>query len=279
MNSLPSPLPSALAGCRALVAEDDPVLQLLLTETLAEVGIDPVLATDGHQALALARAQRFDWVLMDVFMPGMDGLEATRRLRATDTTARLCIIGLSGNDDAPSRAACRAAGMSDFLAKPLDTQALLERLHGWLGRPHEAATATAAAPQATEAGTAGAGAAAAAIDLSRLDALGSGDAERTRKYAGHFLAAVEAGHTAMAQALAAGELDRLRGEAHRLKSSARWVGALGLGDLFAAVEAAARSGDRDRLPPLLADCRLAGADFSDRLQRHLAQTAATGAQA
>ncbi len=275
MNSLPSPLPSALAGCRALVAEDDPVLQLLLTETLAEVGIDPVLATDGHQAVALARAQPFDWVLMDVFMPGMDGLEATRRLRATDATARLCIIGLSGNDDAPSRAACRAAGMSDFLAKPIDTEALLERLHGWLGRPHEAATA--AAPQATEAGTDGA--AAAAIDLSRLDALCSGDAERTRKYAGHFLAAVEAGHTAMAQALAAGELDRLQGEAHRLKSSARWVGALGLGDLFAAVEAAARSGDRDRLPPLLADCRRAGADFSDRLQRHLAQTAATGAQA
>ncbi|MDX9995125.1 MAG: response regulator [Rhodocyclaceae bacterium] len=262
--------PSSLAGCRVLVAEDDSLLQLLLSHILGEAGIDVTLAADGLQALALAGRQRFDWVLMDVFMPGMDGLEATRRLRADAETAAVCIIGLSGNDDRDSLDACRAAGMSDFLAKPVDTEILLERLRYWLGRPHDAAAFGEEADDRVPRTP--------AIDLARLDQLADGDAERARAHAGHFLAALETGQAAMAQALATGELDRLGGEAHRLKSSARWVGALYLGDRFAALEAAARAGDRDRLPSLLENCRLAGADFSDCLQRHLAQASAAGAR-
>lgn len=256
-----------LAGCRILVAEDDPLMQFVLGDVLEGAGIAVTLATDGEQAVVLASGGRYDWVLMDSLMPRMGGIEATRRLRAAADTATLCIIGLSGNDDAASRAACRDAGMNDFLAKPVDPDVLLERLRHWHGRANIPAGAAAqAAPADASPG----------IDLAQLDTLGQGDPARTKKYAEHFLGALAAGHLQLTQSLAAGEFDAVAGGAHRLKSAARWVGARQLGDLFAAIEQAARGGRGDGIPALLENSRTAGADFSACLRRHL-ESLSTGA--
>jgi CheY-like chemotaxis protein len=252
-----------LAGRRILVAEDDPLMQFVLGELLEEAGIEVTLADDGAAAVVHAHEGHYHWVLMDVLMPRMDGLVATRHLRSTADTARLCIIGLSGNDDPDSRRTCSDAGMSDFLAKPVDPEQLFERLDYWLDRPHGALPTGTAAVAADSI--------AAAMDFTRLDELSQGDAVRAHKYAAHFLTALEAGHTVMAQELADGDLIRLAGEAHRLKSSARWVGALHLGEILAAIEQAAKAGQLDMLPALLDNGRTAGADFSGSLQRYLDQ--------
>jgi CheY-like chemotaxis protein len=254
---------AALAGRRILVAEDDPLMQFMLGDVLEEAGIVVTLAGDGAAAVTQAQeaAPAYDWVLMDAVMPRMDGLEATRQLRADARTAGLCIIGLSGNDDAASRAASRAAGMNDFLAKPVDPAQLLDCLREWLGRP--------ATPSMATAETAAAAAATPAFDLTRLDELGNGDSVRIKKYADHFLTALHASAGELLQALADNRLDTLAGLAHRMKSTARWVGAVQLGDIFAAVEQAAKAGRAENLPALLDACRTAGADFSLHLQDHL----------
>jgi PAS domain S-box-containing protein len=119
-----------------LVAEDNDINALLLRALLGKLGHHSVLATDGAAAVAAwqharANATPFDLVLMDVQMPGSDGLEATRRIRATETEAgspRTAILALTANALAEERAAALAAGMDAVLTKPLDRERLLDAL-------------------------------------------------------------------------------------------------------------------------------------------------------
>ncbi|HSC81237.1 MAG TPA: response regulator, partial [Chitinolyticbacter sp.] len=105
---------------RILLAEDSAVNQRVVVRYLQQFGYDIVTAENGLQAVELADAQPFDLVLMDWQMPVMDGLEATRRLRAHPDTRMLPIIALTANAQAEGEALCRDAGMDAYLAKPLD---------------------------------------------------------------------------------------------------------------------------------------------------------------
>lgn len=113
-----------------LVAEDNPVNQTIARRMLEKAGITATLVSDGHQVLERCERQRFDLILMDVQMPGLDGLEATRQLRARgDSTP---IVALTANATIESHQTCLEAGMSDFISKPFRYQQLQRVLHRYL---------------------------------------------------------------------------------------------------------------------------------------------------
>jgi len=120
----------ALAGLTVLVAEDDPVNMLIVRTLLERLGARVVEAEDGAQAVALASAPgaRIDAVLMDLHMPVQDGLSAARALRANRATAALPLIALSAAVLEQERSEARAAGMTEFLPKPVAEADLLRVL-------------------------------------------------------------------------------------------------------------------------------------------------------
>jgi len=119
---------------RVLVAEDDPVNQRVVQFMLERLGLDPVLVDNGRAALAVASRGEIDLVLMDCQMPEMDGFEATRRIRAQTAPRHLPIVALTANVMAEDRHACMAAGMDDFIAKPVRQEELRAVLARWLAR-------------------------------------------------------------------------------------------------------------------------------------------------
>ena len=118
-----APPAAPLAGPprRVLVAEDVGTNQMVIEALLVSLGHEAVIVGDGAQALERLAAEPFDLVMLDMRMPVMDGLEAARRLRATGgPAARLPVVALTANAFPQDRAACRAAGMDDFISKPFD---------------------------------------------------------------------------------------------------------------------------------------------------------------
>ncbi len=122
---------------RVLVVEDDALNQLIVCRLLSHGGYETLAASDGAQALELVASQSFDLVLMDWQMPDMDGLEVTRRLRAGQSGAAgmdMPIVALTANAFAEDRAACLAAGMNDFLTKPVQAELLMNTVKRWTKR-------------------------------------------------------------------------------------------------------------------------------------------------
>jgi CheY-like chemotaxis protein len=130
-----APSPSSAAG-RLLLAEDDPAISALLRLMLAPTGWQVELAADGEEAVEKWRRGAFDLVLMDLQMPRLDGLEATRRIRALEQehTGRTCIIALTAHAGLEAREQCEAAGMDDFLSKPVSAPDLTAALASCLAR-------------------------------------------------------------------------------------------------------------------------------------------------
>ena len=122
------------AGTRVLLAEDDPVNQQVMVAMLECAGLVVDVAADGAQAVAMARGARHALVLMDMQMPVMDGLEATRRLRHGPPPLRMPIIAITANAFADERQLCLDAGMDDHIAKPVMVTAVCRTLAHWLGR-------------------------------------------------------------------------------------------------------------------------------------------------
>jgi len=134
-----------------LVVEDDAMNQMIVCSMLQNAGYLTSTADDGAQALDLLSRKTFDLVLMDWQMPDMDGLEVTRRLRSGavgDFGTVVPIIALTANAFAEDRAACLAAGMNDFLTKPVLAESLIAAVTRWLGRVNnsEMAPSSAFAP-------------------------------------------------------------------------------------------------------------------------------------
>lgn len=124
--------PMRFAGTRVLIAEDNPVGALLAKTLLTREGCVVETAANGEEALAALKRARYDLVLMDVRMPGMDGLTAARELRARGD--RTPILALTANAFVEDRRACLEAGMDDHLTKPLDADALRSALARWTNR-------------------------------------------------------------------------------------------------------------------------------------------------
>src|SRR5437762_1389022 len=109
---------------RILVVDDNPVNLKLAQMTLRVAGFEVVTASDAAEAMMLIDGSLPDLILMDIQLPGIDGIELTRRLKADPSTRGICIIALTAYAMKGDEARVRAAGCDGYLAKPIDTRAL-----------------------------------------------------------------------------------------------------------------------------------------------------------
>ncbi|GAP35817.1 PAS domain-containing hybrid sensor histidine kinase/response regulator [Piscinibacter sakaiensis] len=122
-----------LVGASVLLVEDNELNRLVGEEMLRRLGAEPLLASSGPEALSMLRSRPVDAVLMDIQMPGMDGLETTRRIRALPApVGQVPVIAMTANAMAGDRERSLAAGMNDHVTKPIDRTALGEVLAQWI---------------------------------------------------------------------------------------------------------------------------------------------------
>jgi PAS domain S-box-containing protein len=239
------PQQAPLHHAHILLVEDNAFNQQIGLEMLEEAGAAVRLAGNGAEALEELAAARFDCVLMDVQMPVMDGLETTRGIRADARLAGLRVLAMTATATSDERERCLAAGMDDFIAKPIQPALLVRTIAAWLPeqrvhgpndggdvgdgagqrRPHAALVGD---PEI--------------VDLSVLAQVLGYQPDKIRNFAVKFLQSAEAGMVELDEALAAGDIGRIRELGHRLKAAARTVGAIGMGELCERMEALPASG-------------------------------------
>ncbi|MFL6671961.1 MAG: CHASE domain-containing protein [Massilia sp.] len=257
----PGPAASSLDGVALLLVEDNVFSQQVGRELLEAAGATVAVANNGSEALDLMRQQRFDCVLMDVQMPVMDGFEATRRIRSDPLLRDSLVIAMTANAGVEDRARCMAAGMNDFATKPIAPELLYAIINRGLGRVEGPPAKPARPGQAKQAPEAPA-----LLDAALLAATFGGDQDKMRKYAFRFIDSAREGLAQVDVGLASGDLARAGAVAHRLKSSARAVGAAGFGDLCAELEAQQHGGALAQARALAARLR----SLHARLERHIA---------
>jgi len=257
-------------GVRVLLAEDNPVNQEVAADLLQAAGLVVDIAGDGEQAVRLARRGGYALILMDVQMPRMDGLEATRLLRQDPDpgVAHLPIIAMTANAFNEDRQACLRAGMNDHLAKPVDPRVLHEALLRWL--PVRAQTASPPAPEAaasSEQQIAGIR----HLDLAVTYAQCAHKPALAVRVLRQFLSHYRNVGTAMLDYLQAGELDELRRKLHSLRGAAGAVGAMQVLDGVTKMQAAmqAEASQAELLPmgrALSAELDALIAELAERLE-------------
>ena len=135
-SSKPDPALGSLAGVRILLAEDNPTNQLVVTAMLKKRGITIDTVGNGLEAIRALEERSYDLVLMDVQMPELDGLEATRRIRAAGSNVldrKIPVIAMTAHAMQGDRETCIEAGMDDYLTKPVRPKELFEAISHWSG--------------------------------------------------------------------------------------------------------------------------------------------------
>lgn len=229
-----------LTGVRVLAADDVEINRFILEDLLTHEGASITFAENGLEALQLLTKHgnnAFDVVLMDVQMPVMDGLDATRRI--VTMSPHPPVIGLTAYALAEERDKCFSAGMIDHVTKPVNINLLTDAIRRVL--PASSATPDAAPSAETTRPAASGCEDPEIIDISILiERVGKA---KLKKYLGRFIDTAQTTMIEMQSALMAGELNTLASLGHRLKSAAYTVGAMRLGDLCKEVEALKDSGD------------------------------------
>jgi CheY-like chemotaxis protein len=234
----------AAGSLSVLLVEDNPVNQQLAIRLLEKWGHHIVLAVNGREAVDMVTAgARFDLVLMDMQMPVLGGIAATREIRAYEATAGappLRIVAMTANAMQGDREACLAAGMDDYLSKPIQKEELAARLR--------MAGSVAAASEATiYAGSTDSG----AEEFDYAAALGHQDAEIIEILAPAFLQYAQGELDAIAGALAIGDAEEVMRRAHGLKGTLAAFGARPAERLAETMEHRARQGELSDMPSLL----------------------------
>jgi signal transduction histidine kinase/CheY-like chemotaxis protein/ligand-binding sensor domain-containing protein len=144
----PSEAAQHIAGALVLVVDDNVINQQVAREVLMRAGVHAVLAGNGVDAVQMVDQASYDAVLMDIQMPGMDGYEATARIRARAQHARLPVIAMTAHAVAGFRESSLAMGMNDYVTKPIEPERLFKVLAGWIRRDPARSAASPAAPAA-----------------------------------------------------------------------------------------------------------------------------------
>ncbi len=238
------------SGLRLLLAEDNPLNQQIARELLEEHGVVVSVADTGLQAIEMLNQGSFDCVLMDVRMPELDGLEATRRIRQQPRFAGLPVIAMTANARTEDRDDCFAAGMNDFISKPVDPAQFFRIISRWIKPNPDALTpvTTLAPPAAQVAAPLASG----EVDTTCIRKLVRNDPAKMIRFAENFLQSTATGVHDITQAAAAGDLASLAQLSHRFKSSAQSMGAGRLGEQLSALERSAVAGDLAASRPMAA---------------------------
>ncbi|MGV7207656.1 response regulator [Oxalobacteraceae bacterium A2-2] len=268
---------SRLDGARILLVEDNANNREVALDFMAAINARIDVAVHGGEAVRMVQEGDYDLVLMDIQMQVMDGLTATRQIRAMKRFQDLPIIAMTAHAMAGDRERSLAAGMNDHITKPIDPDLLFRALLKWIpparlagrGAPSGAApsgTQSAPAAQAGARGAAQAGAAMApdgaplpavpGVDWQRALALVDRQPARLHKRVRGFLGEYRDGPAAVRGAVVSGDYGTLQGTAHNLKAAAVYVGAAGLAEQADRIEQALRLGHQDQalaLAPSLAD--------------------------
>ncbi|MDC3342761.1 ATP-binding protein [Pseudomonadales bacterium] len=244
---------AAQEGLLILVAEDNAVNQQVIRRQLNTLGLACELVDDGVAALDRIRLGGIGLLLTDCDMPNMDGYELTRRIRQEEVSLDnpLPIIAITANAMDGAAAACFEAGMNNYLSKPLEIGALQAMLRTYLPSADQDQDATTDAQQETDQSIANASevhaetdlvsAGSIILDLSELNALFGDDVEVLNQLLAEFVSSLDEGVAGMLSGFDIEDYDRIRAEAHKLKSSARTVGAHRLADLCFELELAGKA--------------------------------------
>jgi signal transduction histidine kinase/DNA-binding response OmpR family regulator len=235
----PEARPARRSHRTVLVAEDNPVNQRLLRGFLEHLGFDAHIVGSGEKVVEAARNGKYAAVLMDWQMPVMDGLEATRRIRAEEKGKKpVPIIALTAHALRGDRERCLAAGMNDYLTKPVRLDELRATLDNWAGNRSKTSSGGSLPPIAATPG----------VDLASLRALGrtlgAEDASLIAEVVGVYLEDAPLRLERLRAALSAGDKREAARQAHTLKGASSNVCAEGLVKLAAAIEQACKD---DRL--------------------------------
>jgi signal transduction histidine kinase/DNA-binding response OmpR family regulator len=235
---------SGLAGARVLLVDDNANNREVAQDFLEAGQVVVDVAMHGGDAVSMVQQHDYDVVLMDIQMAEMDGLTATRRIRAIPRLRELPVIAMTAHAMAGDRDKSLEAGMNDHITKPIDPDLLYRTLRKWIPAERLAGRAVPAAAVVQAVGSHGL-APAAALDMQRALSTADQQYHLVIKRASSFLRGYQNGPQTIQQALESGNFGNLQTLAHNLKASAAYVGASDLSAQADEIEQALRDGRHD----------------------------------
>lgn len=228
-----------------LLVDDHPTNRALLARQVQTLGYAAESAGNGVEALDKWKSRRFGIVITDCNMPEMDGYELARSIRRLESAKggkRIPIIACTANALQGAAETCFAAGMDDYIAKPVELAELLNKLDQWLPIPAAGTTPAETSSKGSDAPAPGADAAA-PLDHSVLAAISGGDATAERDILLDFRRVNDEDAAMLEQAVAKSDIPQVTRASHRIKGASRMVGALALADVCERIEHASRAND------------------------------------
>ena len=260
-------LRNRFAGSRILLVEDNAINLEVAVALIAGVQLHIDTAENGRQAVEMVRDTDYDLILMDIQMPEMDGMEATRLIRSmprsVGKTEDIPILAMTANVFVEDRAACEEAGMDGFIAKPVEPENLFSTIIEWLSKV-EKSSATNSGPFLDEPVVQEPGASAridtmcnntGAIDPQELAKIFGDDFATQKNILQQFVTQTDGILGAFETAYEQRDAEQVLFQAHKFKSSARTVGANDLADLCLALEIAGRDESWDEIDRLCGGLR------------------------
>jgi CheY-like chemotaxis protein/HPt (histidine-containing phosphotransfer) domain-containing protein len=263
-SAAPSIAEARAQGQLILVTEDDPVNQKVILRQLALLGYAAETVGTGVEALRSWREGGYGLLLTDLHMPDMDGFTLAETIRREEAgRAHIPIIALTANALRGEANRALALGIDEYLTKPVMLRVLRAALRRRLA-PQAAALPgpeTSTASASTEL--------APALDVTVLEGLVGNDKDVVRGFLGEYVAGARDQMDSLRAAAAAGDARQAAAIAHKLKSSSRSVGALGLGDLCAELESAGKAGDKTQVTQIMSQLAAMFTQVEDAIAREL----------
>ena len=271
LTSLPDPKADGrkvpVQPLQILLCDDNAINQKVAVRILQQIGYKPDVVSNGREALEALDRKKYDFVFMDVMMPEMDGLEATREIRNRQKDAasenykgRIVIIAMTAQAMQGDREKCLASGMDDYLAKPIRPSDVSGMITKWT------ASQTASQPSSAPASARFSTPDAPPIEMDRLAELADGDKDTLRELVDLFNKQTTRQLSQLDASVRANNAEEVRHLAHSCKGASATMGMTPLAAIFFELEKKGRAGSLDGAEPLLA----AAASEFKRVQEFLA---------